>query len=110
MTETKQPPLDWFNVSFIAAVHFLALLGIFTFSWKALAVAAALWWITGSLGIGLSFHRQLTHQGFEAPGWLTKFLAVCGTLAVQGGPIAWVAGHRLHHAHSDRELDPHNSK
>jgi fatty-acid desaturase len=106
----EKHPLDWFNVAFIAAVHMFALLGFFTFSWKALAVAAALWWVTGSLGIGLSFHRQLTHLGFKSPVWLKRFLAVCGTLAVQGGPIAWVAGHRLHHAYSDREMDPHNSK
>jgi stearoyl-CoA desaturase (delta-9 desaturase) len=52
----------------------------------------------------------LTHQSFTAPLWVQRFLTLCGTLAVQGGPIAWVAGHRVHHAHSDRELDPHNSK
>jgi fatty-acid desaturase len=103
-------PLDWFNVAFIGGVHVFALLGIVTFSWKALAVACCLWWITGSLGIGLSFHRQLTHQGFHSHIWVKRFLAICGTLAVQGGPIVWVAGHRLHHAHSDRELDPHNSR
>lgn len=111
MSETvEKHPLDWFNVAFIAGVHIIALFGCLTFSWKALAVAAGLWWITGSLGIGLSFHRQLTHQGFRSSAWLKRFLAVCGTLAVQGGPIAWVAGHRLHHAHSDRENDPHSSK
>jgi stearoyl-CoA desaturase (delta-9 desaturase) len=106
----QKHPIDWFNVIFIGAVHLFALLGAVTFSWKALAVAAALWWITGSLGIGLGFHRLLTHQGFHARLWVRRFLTTCGTLAVQGGPIAWVAGHRLHHAHSDRELDPHNSR
>ncbi len=106
----EKRPLDWFNVMFVAAVHVFALFGFLTFSWKAVAVAAGLWWITGSLGIGLSFHRQLTHLGFRSPLWVKRFLAVCGTLAVQGGPIAWVAGHRLHHANSDRENDPHNSK
>lgn len=103
-------PLAWFNLGFIGMVHLAAILGIFTFSWKALAVAAGLWWITGSLGIGLGFHRLLTHQGFDAQPWVKRFLTLCGTLAVQGGPIAWVAGHRMHHAHSDRELDPHNSR
>jgi stearoyl-CoA desaturase (delta-9 desaturase) len=103
-------PIDWFNVIFIGIVHLVALLGAVTFSWKALAVAAAIWWVTGSLGIGLGFHRGLTHQGFHARPWVRKVLTVCGTLAVQGGPIAWVAGHRMHHAHSDRELDPHNSR
>jgi len=103
-------PLDWFNLSFITAVYLLAVFGIFTFSWKALSVALLIWWITGSLGIGLGFHRFLTHQGFNGCRWVERLLTVCGTLAVQGGPIAWVAGHRLHHAHSDRELDPHNSR
>jgi len=104
------PRPDWFNIAFITAVHLVALLGFYTFSWRALLVGALLWWVTGSLGIGVGFHRLFTHQGFKAQRWLERFLAVCGTLAVQGGPIAWVAGHRLHHAYSDRELDPHNSR
>ena len=102
--------LSWSNLAFITGVHLVALLGFFTFSWTALLVGTALWWITGGLGITLGFHRLLTHQSFTAPRWVQYFLALCGTLAVQGGPIAWVAGHRVHHAHSDRELDPHNSK
>jgi len=111
MAETaKKWPLDWFNIGFIGTVHLLALLAFFTFSWKAVVVAACLWWVTGSLGIGLGFHRLLTHQGFSSPRWLRAFLAVCGTLAVQGGPIAWVAGHRVHHAFSDKDLDPHDSR
>ncbi len=107
---TKSVPLDWFNVSFITAVHLFARSAPFAFTWKAVGVAGFLWWVTGSRGIGLGFHRLLTHQGFKSPRWVKYFLAICGTLAVQGGPIAWVAGHRLHHAHSDRDLDPHNSR
>jgi stearoyl-CoA desaturase (delta-9 desaturase) len=102
--------LSWSNLLFITGVHLAALFGFVTFSWTALLVGAALWWITGGLGITLGFHRLLTHQSFTAPRWVQRLLTLCGTLAVQGGPIAWVAGHRVHHAHSDRELDPHNSK
>lgn len=102
--------LDWFNVGFITAVHLAAIFGIFTFSWKALALCMVMWWVTGGLGVTLGFHRLLTHRSFAGPQWFERFLIVCGTLAVQGGPIAWVAGHRIHHAHSDRELDPHNSR
>jgi stearoyl-CoA desaturase (delta-9 desaturase) len=36
-------------------------------------------------------------------------LALFGTLSMQGGPILWVSHHRLHHAHSDTEADPHDS-
>jgi fatty-acid desaturase len=103
-------PFAWFNLGFIGAVHLFAFAGIFVFSWKAFAVAVVLYWVTGSLGIGLGFHRLLTHQGFDTPRWVKYFLTVCGTIAVQGGPIAWVAGHRMHHAHSDKDLDPHDSR
>jgi stearoyl-CoA desaturase (delta-9 desaturase) len=103
-------PLDWFNVFFIAGVHLIALFGFVTFSWQALIVALVLWWITGGLGVTLGLHRLLAHRAFVAARPLKCFLAVCGTLAVQGGPIAWVAGHRVHHAHSDKDEDPHNSR
>jgi stearoyl-CoA desaturase (delta-9 desaturase) len=101
---------DWSNIVFISAVHLVALLGFWTFSWRALGVALVIWGVTGGLGVTLGFHRLLTHQSFSAAPWLRRLLVVCGTLAVQGGPISWVASHRLHHAHSDRELDPHNSR
>jgi sn-1 stearoyl-lipid 9-desaturase len=111
MLETQAKiDLSWSNFAFITGVHLVALFGFFTFTWTALLVGVALWWITGGLGITLGFHRLLTHQSFTAPRWVQRFLTLCGTLAVQGGPIAWVAGHRVHHAHSDRELDPHNSR
>jgi stearoyl-CoA desaturase (delta-9 desaturase) len=33
-----------------------------------------------------------------------------GVLALQGGPITWVATHRAHHAYSDTPRDPHDSR
>jgi fatty-acid desaturase len=109
MREYVRPRLDWSNTISIVAVHAVAVLGFFTFSWSAFLLAMGIWWITGGWGITLGFHRLLTHQSFSAPRWVMRALAVCGSLAVQGGPIVWVATHRLHHAHSDRELDPHDS-
>ena len=55
-------PFAWFNLGFIGVVHLIALTGAFVFSWKAVAVAVVLYWLTGSLGIGLGFHRLLTHR------------------------------------------------
>jgi fatty-acid desaturase len=103
-------PLDWVNVVFIPLVHALALFGFLTFNWKALTLGIALWWITGSVGIGLGFHRYLSHRGFACHQWFAHILAVFGTLAGQGGPLSWVGGHRRHHAYSDGEFDPHNSR
>ena len=55
-----------------------------------------------SLGIGMGYHRLLTHRGYKTPKWVEYFLTLCGTLALEGGPIFWVATHRIHHQKSDQ--------
>ena len=70
----------------------------------------ALGWISGGLGIGMGYHRLLTHRGYKTPKWLEYFLTLCGALALQGGPIAWVATHRVHHQNTDKEGDPHSPR
>lgn len=87
-----------------------AVAAFFTFSWQNLAATLVLWWISGSWGIGIGYHRLLTHRGMKAPLWLTRFLATCGTLAVQSGPIAWVTTHRIHHAFTETDQDPHSPR
>jgi len=93
----------------IAAMHVGALLAFWpaTFSWTGVAIFVFLAWITGSVGITLSWHRQLTHRSFKSPKWFEYLLCLCGCLAWQGGPAQWVGIHRLHHKHSDEEDDPH---
>ena len=71
-------------------------------------MACFLWWVSGSLGIGMGYHRLLTHRGYKTPKWVEYFLTVCATLALEGGPIFWVATHRIHHQYSDQEGDPHS--
>jgi stearoyl-CoA desaturase (delta-9 desaturase) len=90
------------------AFHLLAIPALFMFSWKALLFAVALWWVAGSLGIGMGYHRLLTHRGYKTPKWVEYFLTLCGTLALEGGPIFWVATHRVHHQNTDVEGDPHS--
>src|SRR6201994_4466755 len=95
---------------FMAAFHVGAIAALFFFTWKALIVAIVLWWIAGSLGIGMGYHRLLTHRGYKTPKWMEYFLTICGTLALEGGPIAWVATHRVHHQNTDKEGDPHSPR
>ena len=61
-------------------------------------------------GIGMGYHRLLTHRSYEVPKPLEYLLAICGTLTLEGGPIAWVGTHRLHHQHSDKDVDPHSPR
>lgn len=94
----------------LLALHLGALAAFLpgTFAWSAVAIAVALHYVTGGIGVSLGFHRILTHRSLQCPRWLEYAFAICGTLALQGGPIDWVATHRAHHAHTDREGDPHN--
>ncbi len=96
--------------AFIVGVHILALAGLFTFSWAALAVCVVLHWLTGGVGITLGYHRLLTHRSFQTPKIVEYILAIIASLACQGGPISWVAVHRIHHAKSDQPGDPHSPR
>ena len=50
-----------------------------------------MYFITGCLGITLSYHRQLTHRSFTTPKWLEYIFAYCGVMTVQGDPLEWVS-------------------
>jgi stearoyl-CoA desaturase (delta-9 desaturase) len=110
--EGKQPlTLSWITVAFFGTIHALALLAPWFFSWSALGVMIFLHWLIGSIGICLGYHRLLTHRSLQVPKWLEYAIATLGALAIQGGPIFWVAGHRLHHAHvEDENKDPYSSQ
>lgn len=92
--------LGWFNPDFLN----------YSFSWSGVLIGIALYWITICLGIGVCYHRLLTHKSFKTPKWVRCVLTFCGCLAWQGSPIVWVGTHRYHHKHSDKEEDPHSPK
>jgi len=99
-------------VAYFVIFHALALLALFpfAFSWSAVALMLVLNWMTASLGICLGFHRYLTHRGMDLPKWLGYFFVFLGSLALENGPIKWVGQHRMHHAGSDTDKDPHSAK
>lgn len=108
--KTFQQPINWTTCFFIGGFHVGAIAAFFFFTWKALALSVLLWWVAGSLGIGMGYHRLLTHRGYKTYKWVEYFLTICGTLALEGGPIAWVATHRVHHQNTDKEGDPHSPR
>ena len=102
--------LQWMTISVVILFHILAVAALFTFSWSNLIAAATTWWIAGSWGIGMGYHRLLTHRGFKAPKFVEYFLTFCGTLGLQSGAINWVATHRIHHAFTETDKDPHSPR
>lgn len=99
--------VSWITTIFMVIFHVLAVTALFFFSWKGLAAAVVMYVLAINVGIGMCYHRLLTHRGYKVPRWLEHCLAVCGTLSLEGGPIFWVAVHRVHHQLSDHEGDPH---
>jgi stearoyl-CoA desaturase (delta-9 desaturase) len=100
--------INWVTASVMVIFHVLAVVALFFFTWTGFFVAIFLWWLSTSVGIGMGYHRLLTHRGYKIPRWLEYCLTVCATLALEGGPIFWVATHRIHHQFSDQDGDPHS--
>ncbi|KAF5828985.1 hypothetical protein DUNSADRAFT_16730 [Dunaliella salina] len=112
---TKRDPIkrewnvtDYTYAGFLGGMHLLALAAPFTFSWPMVFLFLGTYFVSGCLGITLSYHRQLAHKSFQTPKWLEYTLAYCGVLAVQGDPMEWASSHRYHHLHTDTPLDPHS--
>jgi stearoyl-CoA desaturase (delta-9 desaturase) len=110
--EFEQPRkgVNWKNVTIITSFHLLAIPALFTFSWQNVAALLIGNWIVGSLGVGLGWHRLLTHRGFKAPKWLEYTLSIFATMSIQDSPDKWVATHRIHHKFTEQEGDPHSTR
>jgi stearoyl-CoA desaturase (Delta-9 desaturase) len=77
------------------------------FSWVHLGLLLGMYAVT-AIGITVGYHRLFTHKSFETSAPVRFLLAVFGSMAVEGSVLKWVAMHRRHHQHSDREDDPHS--
>jgi stearoyl-CoA desaturase (Delta-9 desaturase) len=102
--------MNWATAITFAVLHVGAVAALFFFSWTVLAAAVLLYCAATGLGISMGYHRLHTHRSYKVPLAVEYFLAVCGTLSLEGGPISWVAIHRIHHQNSDRPGDPHSPR
>jgi len=92
---------------FLATLLAIELLWQSAVNWTDLALLIA-FNVIGGLGVTVGFHRMLTHRSFQ-PHPIVKFIfLVFGSMAVEGPALQWAAIHIKHHAHSDRDGDPHS--
>ena len=98
------------NLAIVTVFHLLAIPAFFTFSWQNLAALLIVNWIVGSLGVGLGWHRLLTHRSFAVPRWLEYLLTIIGTMSIQDSPDKWVTTHRIHHQFTETDRDPHSPR
>jgi stearoyl-CoA desaturase (delta-9 desaturase) len=92
---------------------FVGLLAAIAFSWGRGMGWVDLWLLVGMysltvIGVTVGFHRLFTHRSFETSRAVRVFLAIAGSMSIQGPVIKWCAIHRRHHQESDLEGDPHS--
>jgi stearoyl-CoA desaturase (delta-9 desaturase) len=91
-----------FLVGLFVAIPLVALVAAIPLMW-----GWGLYWVSG-LGVTVGYHRYFTHSSFKAKPALRVWLAIAGSLAIEGPVITWVSDHRRHHKFSDKEGDPHS--
>src|SRR5207244_6259504 len=104
---SQRKSINWNTAIFMAIFHVGAIAALFMLSWQVLLVTLVLWWISGSLGIGMGFDRLLTHRGYKTQKAVEYLLTFCCTCALEVGAINWVVTHRIHHSKIDITGEPH---
>ena len=112
--KTRPVRILWEYVVVLGAVHLVAIYAFlpwtagWLFTWSGLVLAVLGHFVFGMMGITIGYHRLLTHRGFTCPKWFEHGLAILGMCNLQDSPARWVAIHRMHHQHSDKQPDPHS--
>ena len=113
LPDAAQPlQVNWLRAVAVILVHLLALSALipWLFSWTGVVLVFAGHYLFGMLGITLGYHRLLTHRSLRTPLWFERILATLGVCCLQETPARWVAIHRMHHQHSDKQADPHSPR
>lgn len=79
-----------------------------TFSWYYVLLAIIMFYSYSIIGVSMMLHRYYSHKSFELHSYIKWVLTIFAVLAGRGSPLGWVYIHRIHHATSDTEKDPHS--
>ena len=88
--------------------HFGLIYGFFHFNSLEWLTVLGIYFLTGCLGVSITYHRLLSHQSFKSPKWFEILGTLCATYGLVGSSLAWVNNHRSHHLHTDTPRDPHS--
>lgn len=89
-------------------VHVACLAAIWSgITWQAVALAIGLYGLR-IFAIGAGYHRYFSHRAFRTSRVFQFVLGFLAQTSAQRGVLWWAAKHRMHHRHSDTELDPHS--
>lgn len=100
----------WFGFLPLHIFFFVSLI-LWQMTWANLGTVLVLWTLISGYGIGVGFHRLLSHRSFQTGRLREYLLSYLGCLGVQGSPIFWTAVHRgYHHPYADQDEDFHTPR
>ena len=80
--------------------------------WESLIIAIVvgfIWYqVISHWSASILLHRYYCHKQFEIPAWFEVVGLFLLSITYIKSPIGWIAAHRMHHAYSDTENDPHS--
>lgn len=66
------------------------------------------YYISSLIGISIGYHRYFTHRSFETTEFFEYIMLMVGLICGGRSALTWAAVHRMHHAKSDTDRDPHS--
>ena len=96
------------KIQMITGLLSIAGLFYFDFTLSNIILLLVSFYVYSVIGVGLTLHRYYSHKSFEFRFEFIKW--ICTLIAILSGRasiLGWVYVHRLHHAYSDTEKDPH---
>jgi fatty-acid desaturase len=98
----ETPTLLW-----IVGIHVASIVGLILLpmpSWWVVGIGLGLVWM-GGLGTTVAYHRALAHKAVVLSPIVERTLVFFAMFNGSGNPLTWVANHRFHHAHADKDAD-----
>jgi stearoyl-CoA desaturase (delta-9 desaturase) len=104
--------LHYTNIVYLVTHHIIALYALYNlpsiFSFRLILEVFLAAQLTGMLGITAGAHRLWSHKSYEAAFPVRVVFMLANSAAHQGSIYQWSKDHKMHHKHTDTELDPHS--
>ena len=75
---------------------------------ELLVTGYIIYMLVALIGITMGYHRYFSHREFKTNAVGETVMLYLGLLCGVRSPLSWAGVHRMHHAHSDTDKDPHS--
>lgn len=97
-----------FALQIISIIIILSGTFLANFDFRYVIVSIIFFYLYSIIGVSMMLHRYYSHKSFKLHPVVKWIFTVFAVLAGRGSPLGWVYIHRIHHATSDTEKDPHS--